>query len=121
VWSAKLLKLRHRRLIAATAARVGRRRVHHHGYDGRDVRHDWRRLAKRRREWTNNSQKVAMQNLPKYLRYLGLLAGVVAAILAVASMESSATETHRMNPESAIAMAIVAFVFVRASELSPPR
>ena len=62
-----------------------------------------------------------MDQLPKYLRYLGLLAAVIAAVLAVASMESKATESHHMNPESAIAMAIVAFVFVRASEPPPPR
>jgi len=62
-----------------------------------------------------------MQDLPRYLRNLGLFAAIVAAILAVASMGSSATETHHMNPESAIAMAIVALVFIRASEHSQPR
>ncbi len=58
-----------------------------------------------------------MEKLPTYLRYAGLLAAVVAAIIAVASMESKATETSHMNPESAIALAIVAFALFRASEL----
>ena len=72
-------------------------------------------------EPSNTSPDLAMEALLKYLRPLGLLAAVVAAILALASMESNATETHHMNPESAIAMAIVALVFVRASETLPPR
>ncbi|MEJ7597435.1 MAG: hypothetical protein WKG01_05955 [Kofleriaceae bacterium] len=61
-----------------------------------------------------------MDKLPKYLRYLGLITAVIAVMLAIGSAGSSANESSRLNPESAIALAIAAFVFIRASELRPP-
>jgi hypothetical protein len=57
------------------------------------------------------------EKLPTYLRFAGLALIVIAVILAFAGMESKASETSRMNPESAIALAIVAFVCFRGSEL----
>ena len=41
----------------------------------------------------------------------------VAVLIAIGGMETTAGESSRMKPESAIVMAIVAFVFVRMSEL----
>ncbi len=54
-----------------------------------------------------------------HVKYTGLAVAVVAAILAFAGLEQSANASSRTNPESAIAMAIVAYVFVRASESFP--
>jgi hypothetical protein len=60
-----------------------------------------------------------MKNLPRYLRIAGLASAVIAAIMALVSVETSTAAIQRRNPESAIAMAIVAFVLIRASEQSP--
>jgi hypothetical protein len=59
-----------------------------------------------------------MKNLDTYLRYAGLGCAAAAVVIALASMETQASATHRMNPESAIAVAFAGFVFLRASERS---
>jgi hypothetical protein len=58
-----------------------------------------------------------MQRLPSYLRYAGIAVSILAVIVALSAMETQAAATSRMNPESAIALAIVAFGLFRASEL----
>lgn len=49
------------------------------------------------------------------LRPVGLATGVVAIVLALASAQSSGSESYHLQPESAIALAIVAYVFGRAA------
>jgi hypothetical protein len=57
-----------------------------------------------------------MKNLPTYLWYLGIICAAIAVVMAFASLESRASATNQMHPEAAIAIAIAAFVFLRASE-----
>jgi hypothetical protein len=53
-----------------------------------------------------------------HLKYISLALAVVAVILAFAGVDESAGASSRVNPGSPVAMAIVAYVFVRASESS---
>ena len=48
-----------------------------------------------------------------------MICAVAAVVVAFMGLEHSASASARVNPESAIAIAIVAYVFVRASESSP--
>jgi hypothetical protein len=54
-----------------------------------------------------------MQTLQKALWYAGVVAVVFAALLAITAVTTRGRDS---DPQTAIAMAIVAFVLVRASE-----
>ena len=60
-----------------------------------------------------------MNDHRKHLEPVGLVLGLLAVVLALASLQYSVNDTHPMHPESAIAVAIVAGVFVYAGRRQP--
>jgi hypothetical protein len=64
-----------------------------------------------------------MDNLlkPRHLKIIGLLIGLAAVVFAIGALSESRNASHTTNPESAVAMAIVALAFVRASEQPLPK
>ena len=57
------------------------------------------------------------EKLPTYLRYAALLVAAIAVIMAFAGYDYNTSANSRVQPEAAIAMAIVSYVLLRASEL----